>query len=309
MCMAEKAKLGLRKKPKKLNENEWVTGMLFILPGFLGFLVFILIPFIMSFGLSFTKWNFLEGLSAIKFNGLDNYKRLLSDEWFLNSFKNNIAFTLITVPLLLAVGLIMAAIIDRYINHSGLVKVLVFIPYIASIVAIATVWMMLLEPTKGPINQLLMSLGINNPPGWLTSFKWSLPSIMLIYVWQQLGYFIVVFTSGLKSVPEELYEAANVDGCGPIKQFIHVTVPSVAPTIFFLATMGIIGTFKVFDHVSILTNGGPGSSSSVMAFYIYKAAFKDYQTGYSNTLAWALFAIVFVVTILGQKIQRKYIEG
>lgn len=300
------------KKPnssnKKRNKNEWVTGMLFILPGFLGFLVFVLIPFVLSFFLSFTDWNFLQGLGAIEFNGIDNYLRLFEDEWFLNSFWNNISFTLITVPVLLILGLIMAAIIDRYIKFGGLVKVIVFIPYICSVVAVATVWMMLFEPTMGPINQILTSLGVDNPPGWLTSFNWSLPSIMIVYIWQQLGYFIIVFTSGLKSIPEEVYEAADMDGAGPIRKFVSVTVPMMAPTIFFLATMGIIGTFKVFDHVAVMTQGGPGSSSSVMAYYIYRAAFQNFETGYSNTLAWALFGIIFLVTIFGQRMQKRYVD-
>lgn len=293
---------------KKRSKNEWVTGMLFILPGFLGFLVFVFIPFILSFFLSFTDWNFLQGIQAIEFNGIQNYLRLFKDEWFLNSFWNNISFTLITVPVLLVLGLIMATIIDRYIKFGGLVKVLVFIPYICSVVAIATVWMMLFEPSMGPINQLLSSIGIENPPGWLTSFTWSLPSIMIVYIWQQLGYFIVVFTSGLKSIPEEVYEAADMDGAGPIRKFVSITVPMMAPSIFFLSTMGIIGTFKVFDHVSVMTQGGPGSSSSVMAYYIYRAAFQNFETGYSNTLAWALFGIIFLITILGQRLQKRYVE-
>lgn len=294
---------------KRRNKNDWITGMLFILPGFLGFLVFVFIPFVLSFFLSFTDWNFLQGIQAIEFNGIDNYLRLFEDEWFLNSFWNNISFTLVTVPLLIILGLIMAVIIDRYIKFGGLVKILVFIPYICSVVAIATVWMMLFEPTMGPINQLLTSLGVENPPGWLTSFNWSLPSIMIVYIWQQLGYFIVVFTSGLKTIPEEVYEAADMDGAGPIRKFISITTPMMAPTIFFLSTMGIIGTFKVFDHVSVMTQGGPGSSSSVMAYYIYRSAFQNFETGYSNTLAWALFGVIFIVTIIGQRMQKRYVEG
>lgn len=298
-----------KKNNKKRNKNDWITGMLFILPGFLGFLVFVFIPFILSFFLSFTDWNFLQGIGAIEFNGIENYLRLFKDEWFLNSFWNNISFTLITVPLLIIIGLIMAVIIDRYIKFGGLVKILVFIPYICSVVAIATVWMMLFEPTIGPINQLLTSIGVEDPPGWLTSFNWSLPSIMIVYIWQQLGYFIVVFTSGLKSIPEEVYEAADMDGAGPVRKFVSVTAPMMAPTIFFLSTMGIIGTFKVFDHVAVMTQGGPGSSSSVMAYYIYKAAFQNFETGYSNTLAWALFGVIFAITIIGQRIQKRYVEG
>ena len=306
MSNSVNAQVKEKSKPRKKTDNEWMTGLLFVLPGLLGFIIFVLIPFIMSFFLSFTNWNFLQGVGAIEFNGITNYIKLFNDEWFINSFWNNIIFTVVSVPTLLAIGLIMAVIIDRYIKFCGLIKVLVFIPYIASVVAVATVWMMLFEPSQGPINQFLLSIGIENVPGWLTSFEWSLPSIMIVYIWQQLGYFIIVFTSGLKSIPEEVYEAADMDGAGPIRKFFTVTVPMISPTTFFLGTMGIIGTFKVFDQVSVMTQGGPGSSSSVMAYYIYRAAFQNFETGYSNTLAWALFGVIFLITIVGQRAQKKY---
>lgn len=306
MSNSVNAQVKAKSRPRKKTDNEWMTGLLFVLPGLLGFIIFVLIPFIMSFFLSFTNWNFLQGVGAIEFNGITNYIKLFNDEWFINSFWNNIIFTVVSVPTLLAIGLIMAVIIDRYIKFGGLIKVLVFIPYIASVVAVATVWMMLFEPSQGPINQFLLSIGIENVPGWLTSFEWSLPSIMIVYIWQQLGYFIIVFTSGLKSIPEEVYEAADMDGAGPIRKFFTVTVPMISPTTFFLGTMGIIGTFKVFDQVSVMTQGGPGSSSSVMAYYIYRAAFQNFETGYSNTLAWALFGVIFLITIVGQRAQKKY---
>lgn len=291
---------------RKLKEN--LIGILFILPGFLGFILFVLIPVIMSFGLSFTEWNFLKGISSIKFIGIKNFIELFKDEWFIVSYKNNILFTLISIPVLTSLGLIMAVIINKYIKFGKFIRMLIFIPYIASIVAVAAVWQMLLHPTFGPVNNFLKSLGLVNVPGWLTSFKWSLPSIMFIYIWQQLGYFIVVFIAGLKNIPEEIYEAAKIDGASEISQFFKITIPMVSPTTFFLVTMGIIGSFKVFDHIKILTNGGPGNSSTVMAFYIYKTAFENFNIGYANTLAWALFLLVFIVTVIQWKLQKKYVD-
>lgn len=304
--ISEHVKKGKRKR--KYSKKDTIIAWLFILPGFLGFLIFVFLPFVISFVLSFTRWNFLEGLGAINFTGLENYLRLPNDTWFVDSFRNNMIFTFGTVPILLMVGLIMASIIDRYIKLGGVVKFLVFIPYIASVVAVASVWMMLFEPTNGPINQLLMAIGIENTPGWLTSSQWALPAIMIVYIWQQLGYFIIVFVSGLKSIPDEVYEAADMDGAGPIRKFFNITLPMSSPTIFFLGTMGIIGSFKVFDHVAVMTQGGPGSSSSVMAYYIYRAAFQNFDTGYSNTLAWALFGVVLVITLIGQRVQQKYTQ-
>ena len=293
-------------KGSKKARKDFFTGMGFILPSLLGFLIFTFIPVVISLCLSFTSWNFMEGIEGIKFNGLANYIRLFSDEWFLNSYKNNIIFTAVTVPVLIALGLVMATIINKYIYGGGVVRTMIFIPYIASVVAVCTVWMVLLQPSYGPVNEFFRSIGIANPPGWLADFKWSLPSIMVIYVWQQVGYYSIVFLAGLKGLPEDVYEAAKVDGASSIRQFFSLTVPLISPTTFFLTIMGIIASFKVFDQISVLTQGGPGSSSSVMAYYVYRTAFDYFEMGYANTLAWALFVLVFIVTLVQWKMQAKF---
>lgn len=293
-------------KGSKKARKDFFTGMGFILPSLLGFLIFTFIPVVISLCLSFTSWNFMEGIEGIKFNGLANYIRLFSDEWFLNSYKNNIIFTAVTVPVLIALGLVMATIINKYIYGGGVVRTMIFIPYIASVVAVCTVWMVLLQPSYGPVNEFFRSIGIANPPGRLADFKWSLPSIMIIYVWQQVGYYSIVFLAGLKGLPEDVYEAAKVDGASSIRQFFSLTVPLISPTTFFLTIMGIIGSFKVFDQISVLTQGGPGSSSSVMAYYVYRTAFDYFEMGYANTLAWALFVLVFIVTLVQWKMQAKF---
>ena len=293
-------------KGSKKARKDFFTGMGFILPSLLGFLIFTFIPVVISLCLSFTSWNFMEGIEGIKFNGLANYIRLFSDEWFLNSYKNNIIFTAVTVPVLIALGLVMATIINKYIYGGGVVRTMIFIPYIASVVAVCTVWMVLLQPSYGPVNEFFRSIGIANPPGWLADFKWSLPSIMVIYVWQQVGYYSIVFLAGLKGLPEDVYEAAKVDGASSIRQFFSLTVPLISPTTFFLTIMGIIGSFKVFDQISVLAQGGPGSSSSVMAYYVYRTAFDYFEMGYANTLAWALFVLVFIVTLVQWKMQAKF---
>ena len=296
----------MNKKSSRAARKEFLVGMGFILPSLLGFLVFTFIPVIISFVLSFSNWNFMQGWGAIKFNGLSNYFRLFSDEWFLNSYKNNILFTAVTVPVLIGFGLVMASIINKYIYGGAAVRTMIFIPYIASVVAVCTVWMVLLQPSYGPVNQALKAFGVENPPGWLADFKWSLPSIMIIYIWQQVGYYSIVFLAGLKGLPEDVYEAAKVDGASPVRQFFSITIPLISPTTFFLTIMGIIGSFKVFDQISVLTQGGPGSSSSVMAYYVYRTAFDYFDMGYANTLAWALFVLVFLVTLIQWKLQDRF---
>lgn len=296
----------MNKKSSRAARKEFLVGMGFILPSLLGFLVFTFIPVIISFVLSFSNWNFMQGWGAIKFNGLSNYFRLFSDEWFLNSYKNNILFTAVTVPVLIGLGLVMASIINKYIYGGAAVRTMIFIPYIASVVAVCTVWMVLLQPSYGPVNQALKAFGVENPPGWLADFKWSLPSIMIIYIWQQVGYYSIVFLAGLKGLPEDVYEAAKVDGASPVRQFFSITIPLISPTTFFLTIMGIIGSFKVFDQISVLTQGGPGSSSSVMAYYVYRTAFDYFDMGYANTLAWALFVLVFLATLIQWKLQDRF---
>lgn len=303
---APKAKEEIRRQRKRALRKEMVTGICFILPGFVGFFIFILIPVVTSLGISFTDWNFLKGWEAMEFNGLANYLKLFQDDWFFVSFRNNIVFTAVTVPVLLVIGLILADLINRHMYGGTIVRILIFIPYIASVVAVCTVWQVMLQPSYGPINEFLKSLGIKNPPGWLVDGKWALIAIMLINIWTQAGYYVAVYMAGLKGVPSDLYEAAQIDGASGMQQFLRITVPQVRPTTFFLAIMGIMGSFKVFDLISVLTNGGPGNSTSVMAYYIYKTAFTDFRMGYACTLAWALFILIFAVTLVQWKLQGRF---
>lgn len=291
---------------KKTRRREQISGMLFVLPSFVGFVIFTLIPVIASLILSFTKWNFLKGWNDVSFNGFDKFKRLFTDDWFKVSYLNNIIFTIGTIPILIILGLVCAYIINHYVLGSTGVRCMMFIPYIASVVAVCAVWMVLMQPSYGPVNNLLRKLGVENPPGWLTSTNSSLFSVMVIYIWQNIGYYVVVFMSGLKAIDGEVYEAAEIDGAGGFMKFWYITVPLVSPTTFFLTTMGIIGSFKVFDQISVMTQGGPGNSSSVMAFYIYRVAFENFEMGYASTLAWALFLLIFIVTMIQWRTQKSY---
>lgn len=189
-----------------MKRKETLTGICFILPGLIGFIIFILIPVIMSLGISFTQWNFLKGWDAIKFTGLKNYLKLFKDEWFLVSFRNNILFTAVTVPCLLVLGLIMADLINRHVYGGSAVRIMIFIPYIASVVAVCTVWQVMLQPSYGPVNEFLHTIGIENPPKWLVDQKWALIAIMMINIWTQIGYYVAVYMSGLKNIPIDLYE-------------------------------------------------------------------------------------------------------
>lgn len=170
-----------------MKRKETLTGICFVLPGLIGFIIFILIPVIMSLGISFTEWNFLKGWDSIKFTGLRNYLKLFKDDWFVVSLRNNILFTAVTVPCLLILGLVMADLINRHTYGGSAIRVMIFIPYIASVVAVCTVWQVMLQPSYGPINEFLRTIGIENPPKWLVDEHWALIAIMLINIWSQVN--------------------------------------------------------------------------------------------------------------------------
>ena len=288
-------------------ENELGAGIFFILPSFLGFVVFFLFPVLFSLGLSFTKWNLSSTLKSAEYVGLGNYQNILTDSRFITSMTNSLLFTLSTVLIGVCLSLIMAVIINKHVFFKSGIKIMFFMPYISSTVAISIVWMILLQPKFGPINQFLRALGIVDPPKWLADLKWALPAITAMYIWQNLGYNIIVFMAGLSAISPELYEAAKVDGASGLRQFFSITVPMVAPTTFFLVIMGIINSFKVFDQVNVLTQGGPGSATTMLALYIYREAFSNYRMGTASAAAWIMFIIIFIVTLIQWRGQKKWV--
>ena len=173
-----------------------------------------------------------------------------------------------------------------------------FFPYITSIVAITTVWNLLFSPQYGPVNELLRFVGIDNPPGWTTSATWAMPAIIIVGTWREMGYYMILFLAGLQTVPRELYEAARMDGANAWQRFRNVTLPGIRPTTFFVTVMLTIGSFKVFDVILLMTNGGPGQATLVLSQFIYNTGFVNYKFGYASAASIALFLICIVVTIV-----------
>ncbi len=294
------------KGAKKLRD-DMLPALFFILPSFAGFAVFFLFPVLFSLFMSFMDWNFSASLSDMTFHGLKNYAAILNDQDFTASMTNSLIFTVVTVVIGVSIALVLAVLIKNLVFFKGTMKAMFFIPYISSAIAIAAVWRVLFNPSKGPINHFLLSFGAENVPGWLADFKWALPAVTVIYIWQNLGYNIVVYMAGLSAIPNDLYEAADVDGASGIRKFFSITVPMTSPITFFLAVMGIINSFKVFDQVYVLTGGGPGNATSMLAVYIYNEAFKYYRTGTASAAAWIMFTIIFIVTLIQWRGQRKWV--
>ncbi len=294
-------------KKAKIERNENLAGALFVSPMLLGVSLIVLLPMLATFVLAFVDWKFISGWENLKWVGFQNFKELLGDEVFIKSLINNAIFIL-TVPLTMAFSIFLAIVIDKHVYLKDYFKVAFFMPYISSVVAIATVWQVLFHPSSGPINQVLMSLGIENPPAWIADPNFALISVMIIHIWISVGFNLIVYIAGLQSIPKELYEAAEMDGANSWYMFRNITLPLVSPTTFFLLITGIIGTFKVFDLIAVLTSGGPLKSTTMLVWHLYETAFIKLEIGYASAIAVVLFLFVFLITILQWFGQKKWVN-
>lgn len=295
------------KKKLSVVKNENLAGLLFVSPMLIGVSVLVLFPIFATFILSFADWKFIQSIDQLKWVGLDNFKDLMGDKVFKKSLLNNAIF-LFTVPICMIISLVLAVVIDKSIYMKSYFKVAFFMPYISSVVAIAVVWQVLFHPSAGPINQTLMSLGIDNPPKWIADPNFALISVMLIQIWISVGFNLIIYIAGLQSIPRELYEAAEMDGANSWVKFRQITFPMVSPTSFFLLITGIISTFKVFDLIAVLTKGGPMHSTSMLVWHLYDTAFVNLEIGYSSAMAVILFFIVFLITIFQWIGQKKWVN-
>jgi multiple sugar transport system permease protein len=288
-------------------KSENLAGILFVSPMLIGVSVLVLLPIFATFALSFADWSFITPLSQLKWVGFDNFTRLFEDTVFIKSLRNNAIFVL-TVPICMAISLLIAVTIDRNVYLKGFFKVAFFMPYISSVVAIAVVWQVLFHPSQGPINQVLMSLGIENPPLWIADPNFALISIMIIQIWISIGFNMIIYLAGLQSIPRDLYEAADIDGANAWVKFRHITLPMISPTSFFLFITGIISTFKVFDLIAVLTKGGPMNSTSMIVWNLYDTAFVNLKIGYASAMAVVLFIVVFGITVFQWIGQKKWVN-
>lgn len=285
--------------------REYVPGTLFILPAFVLFAVFIFAPLVYGLYLSFTDY----GGFNLKphFVGFGNYRDLLQDEYFLISLKNNLVYTVLFVPLTLVLALLSAVALNSVLHLRKYLRMAFYFPQITSMVSIAIVWGLLLNPLRGPVNQILKAMGIAHPPEWLMSSHWALLAIVLVAAWKSFGYYMIILLAGIQGIPEYLYESAKLDGAGRIKRFFYITLPSLSPTLFMVVILTIISSFQVFDLVSVMTNGGPGRSTNVLVFRIYQEAFINYKMGYAASMSIVLFLIIMVISIIQFRLEKKWV--
>jgi multiple sugar transport system permease protein len=262
---------------------------------------------VFSLLISFTDWDYTKGFSSWNFIGLRNFFEMWSDKWFIDSLVNTVAFAVVVVPITVFLAIVLAVVIDRFCFGKLPMRLAMFMPYISNVVAVAIVWVMMYSPW-GPFTQLVKLFGVENPPQWLGDGNWALPAIMLMTIWSNVGYAVMIYTSALQSLPQDVYEAADVDGAGEIRKFFRLTIPFLSPTTFFLVITTFISSFQVFAPIQIMTRGGPGTSTHVLVYYIYTSAFTFYRMGYASAMSWILFIILFAITVVQWRGQKKWVS-
>lgn len=283
--------------------REW-SAYLFLAPGLILFAFFTVFALIFAFYLTFHEWNIIQPQKP--FIGLDNYRRMAGDKNFRDSVINTAYYTGGSVPLTMAIGLGIALLLNQPLRFRSLLRTMYFLPVVTPLVVTAILWKWLYNGDYGLFNYYLLKAHlIDDPLFWLSSKNLAMPSVILMSVWGGVGFSMVVYLAGLQAIPEELYEAAKIDGAGPFARLRYITIPMLAPTSLFLLVIGIIGSFQIFTQIFVMTSGGPVGRTTTMVYYIYQSAFKFYEMGYASTLAYGLFALLFLLTLVQLRLYRK----
>ncbi|MGD9145284.1 MAG: sugar ABC transporter permease [Anaerolineae bacterium] len=262
-------------------------------------------PSIAGLGMSFTEWTIV---GSPKFVGLANFQDMLTDQRFLTALKNTVFFVAVTVPALIVLSLLIAVFLNQARRGRSLGRVAVFTPYVLMSTVVGVIWTWLLEKDFGLINVYLGKLGIAGPP-WLVDPDYAMFGIIITTVWWTVGFNTVLFLAGLQDIPEEYYEAAQIDGANKAQVFFLITIPLLSPTMFMVILLSIINSFQVFDQVYVMTSGGPGMATLTLVQYIYTTAFQFRKMGYGAAVASVLFAILIIFALLQIRLYRRGVRG
>ncbi|MFF2157680.1 carbohydrate ABC transporter permease [Paenibacillus chitinolyticus] len=304
-----KAQTPARKLGKLDQEGKW--GLLLVSPYLIHFIVFVAGPLIASLYFSFSQYDMMN---PPKWTGLDNYGRLFGDTLFWKSLWNTLYFAILFVPAQTILALVLAVVLNQKLKGLKLFRMAHFIPVISSWTVILYVSDAIFNPRFGFANSILASLGLD-PQRWLQDGKLVIPLLVLIAVWKGIGYIMVIYLAGLQSVPQDLYEAAEIDGAGTLRKFLSITFPLISSTTFLVVILSTISTFQAFEQVYVLTGGGdissaggPNNSSLVLMLYLYREGFTFMRMGYASAIAWVLFMILFTLTLIQMKVQKKWVH-
>ncbi len=284
---------------------------LFLTPALFMITVFFFFPVVAALFMSFTDFDIygLSDIGFVRFIGLSNYADLLNDPLFWTALKNTFYFVLVGGPLSIAVSLGAALLINsRLVRFKSFFRLMYFVPVVATLVSVAVVWRYIYHPRFGLLNFALDKIGIE-PIDWLGDPVWAMPAIILLAVWKNFGFNMIIFIAGLQNIPEELYEAARIDGANAVSQFKSITLPMLAPTMLFVGIITMIGYFQLFAEPYVMTQGGPVNSTLSIVLYMYQEGFRWWNMGYSASLAFVLFLIIFIGTLIQLRVQKRGYEG
>ncbi|WP_256760989.1 carbohydrate ABC transporter permease [Cohnella sp. WQ 127256] len=292
-----------QRKRGPLTREAQITGWLFISPMVLGFTLLLLFPMGLALYMSFSDWPLLGNHHFI---GLENYQNIMSDSLFWKVLKNTLYFTVGLVPLNIILALLLALLLSKSMRGIGLFRTAIFVPVMTSLIVWSIVWKYMFATDAGLINQLLLLFDITGP-AWLYDTDLAMPAVIVTSVLKNVGLNMVLFIAALQQVPRSLYEAATLDGAGKTKTFFNVTLPMITPTVFLTVVMTVIGSLKVFGQIFVMTQGGPSNSTKVLVYYIWEKAFKLFQLGYASSLAFVLFIIVLVLTLVQWQLRKRWV--
>lgn len=288
-----------------LRKRNTLVGLSFIAPNFIGFAFFVLIPVVFSFVLAFMEW---DGFTEMTFRGLGNFAEIFTERLFRESLSHTLVYSLFTVICSAAAALGLALLLNQKLRGTTFFRSAIFFPYVASVVAVGAVWKAMFMKNGGPINVFLSFIGVpqESLPGWLSSTKWALAGVIVVTVWKNMGYFMVIYLAALQNIPYSLYEAAEIDGASKWQQFARITFPMLTPNHFFVLMMLTINSFKTFDLIFVLTEGGPGTATQLLSMYIYNESFSYQHYGKASAAAMILFLIVGAMTVLQFRVEKKF---
>jgi multiple sugar transport system permease protein len=286
-------------EPSAKRRDDTRLAFLFILPALIGFLVFMIWPTLRGIYLSFTSFNLL---TPPKFNGLDNYIRMVQDPVFWNALKVTVLYVIINIGVQTVLALVIAVMMQRLTKRTWL-RGIILTPYLVSNVVAALVFLWILDFQLGISNHVLDAIGLDRIP-FLSSGNWVIPTIALINVWKYVGYTALLIFAGLQTIPESVYEAARVDGASEPRMFRSITVPLLRPILALVLIITVVGSFQVFDTVAVTTKGGPVDSSRVLQYYIYDMAFGRFQFGYASAMSVGLLVVLVIITFIQYRLTR-----
>lgn len=284
---------------QNISNSQKSAAIVFVLPAVLGIFIFIIIPVICSFGLSFVKWDLLN---PMQFVALDNYREIFSEPLFFKIFLNTVVFAVSVSLFGVIIPLVLAAILNTKIRGAEFYKTAYFLPFITPMIVIGIVWEWIFDPNIGLLNKVLQ-VHIN----WLYDPHWAMPALIIVSVWKLIGYNMIIFLSSLSAISDSMFEAAKIDGANPVQTFRYVTIPLLSPAIFFVVIITAINSFQIFDLIYLMTQGGPLDSTNVLVYAIYKNAFEYFNVGKASAIAYVLFVIILILTLVQWSLRKKLV--